>query len=102
MLAMPNSLSFNYSYRSALGVWYGCQVLTGITLALHYVRSFRGLIVYTRDVEYGLLFRYIHANGASFFWVLFFCMLAVGYIMAPVIRYFFGLAELLWVWLSWA
>merc|ERR1711953_1503304 len=64
---MPNSLSFNYSYRSALRVWYRCQVLTRITLALHYVGSFRGLIVYTRDVEYRLLFRYIHANGASFF-----------------------------------
>jgi quinol-cytochrome oxidoreductase complex cytochrome b subunit len=53
---MPTSLSFNYSYGSSLGVWYGVQVLTGITLAMHYVGSFRGLIVYTRDVEYRLLF----------------------------------------------
>jgi ubiquinol-cytochrome c reductase cytochrome b subunit len=92
MLAMPNSLSFNYSYRSALGVWYRCQVLTGITLALHYVRSFRGLIVYTRDVEYGLLFRYIHANGASFF--LGFVFLHVGR------RLYYGSSDKIFLWVS--
>lgn len=76
MLPMPNSLSYNYSYRSALRVFYGCQVLTRITLALHYVRSFSRLIIYTRDVSHGLLFWYIHANRASFF--LRFVFLHVG------------------------
>lgn len=89
---MPNSLSFNYSYRSALRVWYGCQVLTGITLALHYVGSFRGLIVYTRDVEHGLLFRYIHANRASFF--LGFVFLHVGR------RLYYGSSDKMFLWIS--
>merc|ERR1719300_1099307 len=91
-LAMPNSLSFNYSYGSALGVWYGCQVLTRITLALHYVRSFGGLIVYTRDVEHGLLFRYIHANRASFF--LGFVFLHVGR------RLYYGSSDKMFLWIS--
>jgi len=89
---MPNSLSFNYSYRSALRVWYACQVLTGITLALHYVGSFRGLIIYTRDVEHGLLFRYIHANRASFF--LGFVFLHVGR------RLYYGSSDKMFLWIS--
>jgi len=89
---MPNSLSFNYSYRSALRVWYGCQVLTRITLALHYVGSFRGLIVYTRDVEYRLLFRYIHANRASFF---------LGFVFLHVGRgLYYGSSDKMFLWIS--
>merc|ERR550519_2872118 len=88
---MPNSLSFNYSYRSALRVWYGCQVLTRITLALHYVGSFRGLIVYTRDVEYRLLFRYIHANRASFF---------LGFVFLHVGRgLYYGSSDKMFLWI---
>jgi len=52
---MPTSLSGNYSYGSSLGVWYAGQVLTGLTLAMHYIGDFGGLIAYTRDVEFGLL-----------------------------------------------
>ena len=89
---MPNSLSFNYSYRSALRVWYRCQVLTRITLALHYVGSFRGLIVYTRDVEYRLLFRYIHANRASFF---------LGFVFLHVGRgLYYGSSDKMFLWIS--
>jgi ubiquinol-cytochrome c reductase cytochrome b subunit len=92
MLAMPNSLSFNYSYRSSLRVWYRCQVLTRITLALHYVGSFRRLIIYTRDVEYGLLFRYIHANGASFF---------LGFVFLHVGRgLYYGSSDKIFLWIS--
>lgn len=91
-LAMPMSLSYNYSYGSALGVWYGCQMLTGIILALHYVRTFRGLIVYTRDTEQGLFFRYVHANGASFFF---------GYIFLHVARrMYYGSSDKILVWAS--
>jgi ubiquinol-cytochrome c reductase cytochrome b subunit len=87
---MPTSLSFNYSYRSALRVWYACQVLTGITLALHYVRSFRGLIVYTRDVEFRLLFRYLHANRASFF---------LGFVFLHVGRgLYYGSSDKIFLW----
>lgn len=89
---MPNSLSFNYSYGSALRVWYGCQVLTRITLALHYVGSFRGLIIYTRDVEHGLLFRYIHANRASFF---------LGFVFLHVRRrLYYGSSDKMLLWIS--
>ena len=89
---MPNSLSFNYSYGSALRVWYGCQVLTRITLALHYVGSFRGLIIYTRDVEHGLLFRYIHANRASFF---------LGFVFLHVRRrLYYGSSDKMFLWIS--
>jgi ubiquinol-cytochrome c reductase cytochrome b subunit len=89
---MPTSLSVNYSYGSALGVWYAVQVLTGLTLAMHYVGNFGGLIVYTRDVEYGLLFRYIHANGASFF---------LGFVFLHVGRgLYYGSSDKVFLWVS--
>jgi hypothetical protein len=44
---MPVSLSFNYSYRSSLRVFYRSQVISGLVLALHYVISFERVIEYT-------------------------------------------------------
>ena len=46
-LPMPVSLSFNYSYRSSLRVFYRSQVISGLVLALHYVISFERVIEYT-------------------------------------------------------
>ena len=89
---MPRSLDFNYSYRSALRVWYRCQVLTRITLALHYVDSFRVLIVYTRDVDFRSYFRYLHANMPSFF--LAFVFLHVGRGL------YYGSSDKMFLWIS--
>merc|ERR1712243_486536 len=55
------------------------QLLTGIVLTFHYVRSFDGLIIYCRDTEDGLFLRYMHANGASLFLFLMFCHTARGF-----------------------
>ena len=49
------------------------QILTGIILAMHYEASVDGAFASVerimRDVPYGWLLRYIHANGASMFFL---------------------------------
>ena len=73
---MPVDLRYNYSYGSALRVWYGCQMLTGIVLALHYCTSFRGFVAYTRDTEEGHWIRYVHSNCASILFSFYFLHIA--------------------------
>jgi quinol-cytochrome oxidoreductase complex cytochrome b subunit len=50
------------------------QVVTGIFLAMHYSPSFDLAFLscehIMRNVNYGWLIRYMHANGASFFFLL--------------------------------
>jgi len=50
------------------------QIVTGIFLAMNYVPSFDLAFLscehIMRDVNYGWLIRYMHANGASFFFLL--------------------------------
>jgi ubiquinol-cytochrome c reductase cytochrome b subunit len=50
------------------------QILTGIFLAMHYTPhidlAFNSVEHIMRDVNYGWLIRYTHANGASFFFIV--------------------------------
>ena len=50
------------------------QIITGIVLAMHYTPSVEGAFAsiehIMRDVNYGWLIRYIHMNGASFFFIV--------------------------------
>ena len=49
----------------------GAQIVTGIVLAMHYTPAaglaFNSVESIMRDVNYGWLLRYLHANGASLF-----------------------------------
>ena len=49
------------------------QIVTGIVLAMHYVpnatMAFNSVEHIMRDVNYGWLIRYLHANGASMFFL---------------------------------
>ena len=49
------------------------QIVTGLTLAMHYIAhadmAFESVEHIMRDVNYGWLIRYIHANGASMFFL---------------------------------
>ena len=51
----------------------GVQIVTGIVLAMHYVAdadlAFESVEKIMRDVNYGWLLRYMHANGASMFFL---------------------------------
>src|SRR5205823_7287449 len=51
----------------------GVQIVTGVVLAMHYVANagmaFDSVEAIMRDVNYGWLMRYMHANGASMFFL---------------------------------
>ena len=56
------------------GLCLGVQMITGIVLAMHYTPhidlAFNSVEHIMRDVTYGWLLRYVHANGASMFFII--------------------------------
>jgi ubiquinol-cytochrome c reductase cytochrome b subunit len=72
----PTPLNFNYwwGFGSLAGLCLGVQLVTGIFLAMHYVPNielaFFSIEHIMRDVNYGWLMRYAHANGASMFFLI--------------------------------
>jgi ubiquinol-cytochrome c reductase cytochrome b subunit len=69
----PRNLNFWYAFGAILTFFLGVQIVTGIVLAMHYVPNaglaFDSVEHIMRDVNYGWLLRYMHANGASFFFI---------------------------------
>jgi ubiquinol-cytochrome c reductase cytochrome b subunit len=80
----PTPINFNYWYNFGLlsAVCLGIQLLTGIFLAMHYTPhiDYAWLSVehIMRDVNYGWLIRYMHANGASMFFIMVYIHLLRG------------------------
>nr|UPP55801.1 cytochrome b [Glossiphonia complanata] len=72
-LPAPNNISIWWNYGSLLGMTLTIQIITGIFLSMHYVpnieMAFSSVVHITRDVEYGWLMRYLHANGGSMFFL---------------------------------
>ena len=70
----PANLSYAWNMGSLLAVCLGLQIVTGVILAMHYTPNvdlaFVSVEHVIRDVNYGWLIRYLHANGASFFFIL--------------------------------
>ena len=69
----PKNLNYWYTFGGILAVCLIIQIVTGIVLAMHYVpntsMAFASVERIMRDVDWGWLIRYIHANGASFFFL---------------------------------
>lgn len=72
-LPAPSNLSVWWNIGSMLGLCLVIQILTGLFLAIHYIPhvdiAFTSVVHITRDVTYGWLIRYTHANSASFFFL---------------------------------
>ena len=70
----PRNLNYAWSFGSLAGIALVIQIITGIVLAMHYIpnteMAFDSVERIMRDVNYGWLIRYIHANGASLFFVV--------------------------------
>jgi len=70
----PLNLSYLWGFGSLSGIALGVQILTGICLARHYVPeihlAFTSVEHIIRDVRGGAVLRYIHANGASIFFIV--------------------------------
>ncbi len=69
----PKNLNYWWTFGGILAVCLAVQIVTGVILAMHYEASVDGAFASVerimRDVPYGWLLRYIHANGASMFFL---------------------------------
>ena len=78
----PKNLSYWWSFGSIAGISLLVQIITGLFLAMHYVpntaQAFNSVEHIMRDVNYGWLIRYIHAVGASMFFVALYAHMARG------------------------
>ena len=70
----PKNLNYWWSFGSMAGLFLTIQIITGIILAMHYTPhvdfAFASVEHIMRNVNYGWLIRYVHANGASFFFLI--------------------------------
>ena len=69
----PKNLNYFWTFGGILTLFLGIQIVTGLVLAMHYTaqvdHAFNSVEGIMRDVNYGWLLRYMHANGASFFFI---------------------------------
>ena len=70
----PANISYFWNFGSLLAICLIIQIVTGVTLAMHYTPSvaeaFNSVEHIMRDVNNGWLIRYLHANTASAFFFL--------------------------------
>ena len=80
---VPTSISYLWNFGFMSLIFLGIQLITGIFLAMHYAAhidiAFFSVEHIMRDVNYGWLLRYIHANGASMFFLVVYVNIFRGY-----------------------
>nr|YP_010610638.1 cytochrome b [Cirroctopus glacialis]WAP91393.1 cytochrome b [Cirroctopus glacialis] len=75
LVDLPSPLNLNmwWNFGSLLGLCLLVQIFSGLFLAMHYTSSvemaFDSVIHIMRDVNYGWMLRFVHTNGASFFFI---------------------------------
>lgn len=84
LIDYPTPININYfwGFGSLAGLCLAIQLVTGILLAMHYTPhvdlAFYSVEHIMRDVNNGWLLRYIHANGASMFFIVVYIHIARG------------------------
>lgn len=72
--AQPINISYLWNFGSLLAFCLIIQIVTGVTLAMHYnpsvLEAFNSVEHIMRDVNNGWLIRYLHSNTASAFFLL--------------------------------
>ncbi|MDI7774882.1 cytochrome b N-terminal domain-containing protein [Asticcacaulis sp. EMRT-3] len=67
----PKNLNYWWTFGGILSVCLVIQIVTGVIMAMHYTANsalaFDSVERIMRDVPYGDILRYVHANGASMF-----------------------------------
>jgi len=70
----PTNISYFWNFGFFSLICLVMQIVTGILLAMHYTAhvdlAFNSIERLVREVDYGWLLRYVHANGASFFFIV--------------------------------
>jgi ubiquinol-cytochrome c reductase cytochrome b subunit len=69
----PINLSYMWGFGSLAGICLVIQIISGVFLAMHYIPTadlaFFSVEHIMRDIPNGWFIRYVHANGASFFFL---------------------------------
>ena len=70
----PSNISYLWNFGSLLGLCLVIQIITGVTLGMHYtpnvLEAFDSVEHIMRDVNNGWLLRYLHSNTASAFFFI--------------------------------
>ncbi|MGQ9371873.1 cytochrome b [Azospirillum sp. ST 5-10] len=70
---MPRNVNYLWAFGAIAGVMLVIMIATGLVLAMQYAANthvaFESVERIMRDVNYGWLLRYMHANGASMFFI---------------------------------
>jgi ubiquinol-cytochrome c reductase cytochrome b/c1 subunit len=70
---VPKNLNYFWTFGAMLSFMLVAQIVTGVVLAMHYTpessMAFTSVEHIMRDVNYGWLLRYLHANGATMFFL---------------------------------
>ena len=70
---VPRNINYFWTFGAILSFMLVAQIVTGVVLAMHYTPdtalAFNSVEHIMRDVNYGWLLRYLHACGASMFFV---------------------------------
>ncbi|MEE4350061.1 MAG: cytochrome b/b6 [Pacificimonas sp.] len=71
---VPKNINYFWNFGVLAGVFLVIQIATGVVLAMHYAANtlvaFESVEHIMRNVNFGWLLRYMHANGASFFFIV--------------------------------
>ena len=95
----PTPINFNYlnSFGSIAGICLVIQILSGVFLAMNYIPNvelaFNSVEHIMRDINYGWLLRYMHANGSSFFFIVLYIHIFRGIYYGSYVKP----REILWV-----
>ena len=101
---LPSNLNYLYNFGSLLAVVLVIQILSGFFLASYYVAeislAFDSIEYIMREVPFGYMIRYIHANGAGFFFILVYVHIARALLYGSYTKHrygtwFFGVITLL-------
>jgi ubiquinol-cytochrome c reductase cytochrome b subunit len=80
---VPRNLNYMWNFGVLAGFCLVLQIVTGVVLAMHYAANagvaFDSTEHIMRDVNWGWLMRYAHANGASAFFVVIYLHIFRGF-----------------------
>lgn len=86
----PININYFWSFGSTAGICLLIQLITGIFLAMHYTPhidyAFNSVEHIMRNVNNGWLIRYLHANGASIFFIVVYCHIFRGLYFGSYIK----------------
>ncbi|WP_313435532.1 cytochrome b N-terminal domain-containing protein [Novosphingobium sp.] len=80
---VPRNLNYFWNFGFLAALCLGLQIVTGIVMAMHYAANtqvaFDTIEQTVRDVNWGWMMRYAHANGASAFFVVIYIHIFRGF-----------------------